>query len=120
VAALGFEPRLVLEGPLDTAVPDEIRPDLQAVLREALVNVTRHAHATSVTVEVAVDAGGEQVRLTVCDDGVSVPSDPLRGSGLGNIAARARRWRGDCSVRARTKGGTEVRWTVPLRPAPPS
>lgn len=120
VAALGFEPRLVLEGPLDSAIPDEIRPDLQAVLREALTNVTRHAHATSVTVEVSVDAGGERVQLSVCDDGDSVPSEPPPGSGLANIAARAHRWHGGWTVQAGVKGGTEVRWTVPLRPAPPS
>jgi signal transduction histidine kinase len=123
VAALGFEPRLILDGPLDSAVPDEIRPDLQAVLREALTNVTRHARATAVTVEVAVEAAGdgqdEQVRLTVCDDGQSVPTDPPPGSGLANIAERARRWHGGCSVQARAEGGTEVRWTVPLRPVPP-
>lgn len=114
-AVLGFEPRLVLEGPLDSAVPDEIRPDLQAVLREALTNVTRHAHASSVTVEVAVDARGERVHLAVRDDGVSVPSDPPPGSGLANIAARAHRWHGGYSVGAGAEGGTQVTWTVPLR-----
>lgn len=123
VAALGFEPRLVLEGPLDSSVPEEIRPDMQAVLREALTNVTRHARATTVTVEVAVerpeDGRGEQVRLTVRDDGQSVPNDPPPGSGLTNIAERARRWHGGCSVQARAEGGTEVRWTAPLHPAPP-
>ena len=119
VAALGFEPRLVLEGPLDSSVPDEIRPDLQAVLREALINVTRHAHATAVTVEVIVDPHGEHVRLIVRDDGQSVPNDPPPGSGLAHIAARARRWHGGYSVRAGVEGGTEVQWTVPLRPGDP-
>jgi len=123
VTALGFEPRLVLEGPLDTAVPDHIRPDLQAVLREALNNVTRHAHARSVTVEVTVevaaDPPGGRVSLSVRDDGRSVPADPPSGSGLANITARAHRWQGECSVRAHPHGGTELRWSVPLRPDEP-
>ena len=40
---LGFEPDVSLEGPLDTVVPDQVRPDLLATLREALTNVVRHA-----------------------------------------------------------------------------
>lgn len=49
-ATLGFTPRLQTEGPVDTIVSAELRPHLLAVTREALSNVARHAHATSVEV----------------------------------------------------------------------
>ena len=52
--ALGFQPHLELSGPVDSAVPDAIRPDLTAVLREALSNVVRHARCTRVDVAVRV------------------------------------------------------------------
>jgi signal transduction histidine kinase len=115
VAAFGFEPRLNLEGPLDSLVPDEVRPDLLATLREALANVARHARALNVHIEVAVDPAGETLRLVVTDDGTGLPEPLPTGSGLKNMVARAERWRGHCAVSARPGGGTEVRWTVPLR-----
>jgi signal transduction histidine kinase len=49
---LGFEPRVVFEGPLDARCPDQIAGELLATLREALSNVTRHAAASGVDVRV--------------------------------------------------------------------
>ncbi len=62
--SLGFRPTLELVGPIDSAVPDEVRPDLTAVLREALSNAVRHAEAHHVAVAVPVDA--RQVSVTSC------------------------------------------------------
>ncbi len=66
--SLGYRPRLDLIGPIDSAVPDGLRPELTAVLREALSNSVRHAQADRVSVTVKVDAGW--VTVTVSDDGV--------------------------------------------------
>ena len=44
--ALGFEPSVRFEGPVDTLTSDEVTENLVAALREALANVARHAHAT--------------------------------------------------------------------------
>ena len=44
--ALGFEPRCFFDGPVDSAVDDELAAELLATLREALSNVARHARAT--------------------------------------------------------------------------
>ena len=54
-ASLGFEPRVALEGPLDSAVPDPMRPEVLATLREALTNVVRHAHASHADVLIRAD-----------------------------------------------------------------
>jgi signal transduction histidine kinase len=51
---LGFRPRVDLLGALDSLVPDDVRPDLLAAVREALSNVARHAAASAVWVEVEV------------------------------------------------------------------
>ena len=67
---LGFEPRVLLDGPIDTGVGDGIGAELLATLREALSNVARHARASRVDVEVVV---GGDVSLRVCDDGVGPP-----------------------------------------------
>nr|WP_112737013.1 GAF domain-containing protein [Micromonospora noduli] len=110
--ALGFKPHLELTGPVDSAVPDAIRPDLTAVLREALSNVVRHAQSTRVDVVVRVDAG--QVTVVVTDNGVGCDPAAARG-GLVNLRERASRLDGTFTIAPAEPHGTEVRWAVPLR-----
>ncbi|MEU5950073.1 GAF domain-containing protein [Micromonospora sp. NPDC047465] len=109
--SLGYRPRLELTGPIDSAVPDEVRPDVTAVLREALSNAVRHAQATRLTVAVRVDAG--RVTLTVTDDGVGCDPAAARG-GLVNLRERAERHGGEFEVRLAEPRGTELHWSVPL------
>ncbi|MFI0794091.1 GAF domain-containing protein [Micromonospora rubida] len=110
--SLGFRPTLELTGPIDSAVPEPIRPDLTAVLREALSNAVRHAEANRVAVAVRVDGGW--VTVTVTDDGRGCDPAAARG-GLVNLRERAERHGGDFEVRPAIPHGTELRWTVPLR-----
>ncbi|MDG4766851.1 GAF domain-containing sensor histidine kinase [Solwaraspora sp. WMMD406] len=108
---LGFRPTLELTGPVDSAVPDALRPELLAVLREALSNVVRHADASQVGV--AVQALSGQLSLTVTDDGVGVDPAAARG-GLVNMRERAERFGGEFSVVAGRPRGTVLSWRVPL------
>ncbi|MFF3869163.1 GAF domain-containing protein [Micromonospora sp. NPDC001898] len=110
--SLGFRPTLELTGPIDSAVPEPIRPDLTAVLREALSNAVRHAGASRVAVAVTVDGGW--VTVTVTDDGRGCDPAAARG-GLVNLRERAERHAGDFEVRPASPSGTELRWSVPLR-----
>lgn len=111
---LGFEPRIGFDGPLDAAVPDPVRSDLLATLREALSNVAQHAAATSATVDVGVDRSGRALTLTVSDNGIGIPDAPARRSGTANIADRAARWHGQSSLESAPDGGTRLVWTVKL------
>jgi signal transduction histidine kinase len=113
-ATLGFTPKLDLYGPLDSLVPDEVSPDLLAVLREALSNVARHAAAKSVSVEVSVDGGGQRLQLLILDDGRGMPARRHPRSGLTNLAERAARWGGTFEIDSRLDYGVSLRWTVPL------
>jgi signal transduction histidine kinase len=86
------------------------------VAQEALSNVVRHAQATRARVDLQF---GEQVVLSVTDDGCGIP-DSLKksagsgGSGLGLIGMRERvnLVGGRLEVRARTPHGTLVRATL--------
>ena len=111
---LGFEPRLHLDGPLDAAIPDEIRPDLLAVLREALTNIARHAHANQAEVQVAVDAAARIITIVVTDDGGGPGRNETPGHGIANMTARALRWGGGCRLEPAATGGTRLAWSVPL------
>ena len=68
--ALGFEPTTAFEGPIDSVTTNELREHVLAMVREALSNVTKHAQATTVHIEIAVDAQ----HLVVCirDDGIGI------------------------------------------------
>jgi signal transduction histidine kinase len=111
-AALGFAPSLRLEGLVDTRMSAEVGENVLAVLGEALSNAARHAHATQVQTSVAVD--DERVTVTVEDDGVGLPVDQTRRSGLANLETRAVALGGGCIVAARHEGGTVLRWWAPL------
>ncbi len=115
-ASLGFEPRVALEGPLDSAVPDPMRPEVLATLREALTNVVRHAHASHADVLIRADVLHRVFELHVTDNGVGIPADPPRRSGLTNMTERANRLGGALSIDPGQQGGTVLIWQVPLEP----
>lgn len=108
---LGFEPSVRFTGLIDTAVPDQVAGHLLAVVREALTNVAKHAHARSAVVSLVVD---QDVDLEVSDDGVGMPPTGHR-SGLANMAERASELGGACTVTA-ADPGTLVHWEVPITP----
>ena len=110
-SSLGFEPRVLLDGPLDTGVDNRVAAELLATLQEALSNVSRHARASRVDVEVCVD---DDVCLRVIDDGIGPPGEASpRGNGLLNMSARAERLGGTLTLRPGQDGGTVVEWRVP-------
>ncbi|CAI9407615.1 sensor histidine kinase [Nocardioides sp. T2.26MG-1] len=106
---LKFRPALRFEGPVRTRVGADVAPDVLAVLTEALSNAARHAHAKSVSVELAVVDG---IRLTVADDGQGMPED-VPQSGLSNMRQRAEKRGGHCTITSRPGEGTTVEWWVP-------
>jgi two-component system, NarL family, sensor histidine kinase DevS len=88
----------------------EVAGDAVAVVREALTNAARHAHATSVDVE--VNATANRLSVEVADNGVGIGVVPRR-SGLANLRERAEKHGGTLSLL--DQDGTRLRWMVPLR-----
>ncbi|MCW2794502.1 MAG: hypothetical protein JWO76_3600 [Nocardioides sp.] len=108
---LGYAPTVRTSGPVDTAVPDDLREQLLPVLREALSNLARHAHATLAAIEVHVDQ--DELRLTVTDDGVGLAPGGTE-SGLRNARRRADSLGGSLELTALVPRGTAFVWRVPL------
>ncbi|MET0821813.1 MAG: GAF domain-containing protein [Aeromicrobium sp.] len=108
---LGFKPGLTLSGPVDSAIEDDVRDPLLAVLRETLSNIVRHAGAREVSVLLSV---AQDIRLEVRDDGDGLGSG-TSGNGLRNIRERAELLGGTCVVTGDAGAGTTVLWTVPRR-----
>lgn len=108
--ALGFTPRLLVDGPFDTMLPETAVPHLLAVLREALSNVARHANARSVEVRLAVEL--DAVALHVIDDGSGL-GEASRRSGLVNVRRRAEHLGGTSTTTSVRGGGTHLAWRIP-------
>ena len=80
------------------------------MLREALSNIARHAHAR--TVEVDLAATPDQVSLQVSDDGIGL-GPTTRRSGLANLRRRAERRGGTLTLTQRQPTGTRPCWSIP-------
>ena len=90
---------------------------LHRIVREAISNVIRHAHAKRLRVRVRA-AGGE-LRLELTDDGSGTAAGaPSSGSGMRNMRERAASLEGDIRWTPGTEGGTKVLLAMPL-PEPP-
>lgn len=102
-------PTVHISGPL-SVVDATLADHAEAVVREAVSNVVRHARARSVSISVTVD---DDLTIGVTDDGVGIGEDITR-SGLANLAARAEECAGKFTIAPGPGGGTRLRWSAPL------
>ena len=88
---------------------------LFSMAHNALTNVIRHAGASEVVI--GLDCDGEELRLSVSDDGIGLPEDyQARGHGFRNMRADAERMGGRLEVKSNVAGGgTTVVCVVPYR-----
>jgi signal transduction histidine kinase len=106
-------------GPLPARLPYEMETALFRAAQEALTNVSRHAGAETVLVEIAAANG--QVMLEIEDDGqgfdpssvVPRPGD-LRGLGLLGMRERVELFGGSVTINSKPGRGTHVAIRVPL------
>ena len=131
--ALGFDPHVTFGGPVDAMVPDSVSVEVIPVVREALSNAAKHAAASRLDIDLRVADG--TLRLEVADNGRGLPTEGdgtgagdiggggdedglagprWEGQGLGNLAERAGRLGGTCTIRSDPGHGTTVVWTVPV------
>jgi two-component system, NarL family, sensor histidine kinase DevS len=96
-------------GPL-SVVDAALADHAEAVVREAVSNVVRHADATTLTVNVTV---ADDVCIEVIDNGRGIPGD-ITGSGLTNLRRRAEDAGGTLATDQMPSGGTKLKWCVPL------
>jgi two-component system sensor histidine kinase DevS len=96
-------------GPL-SAVDAELADHAEAVVREAVSNAVRHAHATELSVDVRV---ADDLCIEVMDNGRGISGD-ITESGLANLRQRAEQCGGSFTVENAAGGGILLRWSVPL------
>lgn len=99
-------------------LPAAVELNLFRIVQEALTNVERHAHATAVSVSLALQDGALALRIR--DNGcglhplASTAKAKRRGIGLTNIRERSMALGGTCEIRSQPKAGTEIEVRVPM------
>lgn len=97
---------------LERELPDDLVDDIENVLREGLSNAARHAKATHIDVEISVLA--ENVKITICDDGIGPQGSRRRGGGTLSLAHRANAHGGHYSLQPGRTSGSVLTWTCPI------
>ncbi|MDX6655564.1 MAG: hypothetical protein QOH62_357 [Solirubrobacteraceae bacterium] len=91
-------------------LPAPVEATAYFVVAEALTNITKHAHATGVTVEAHVEQGSLQ--LHVRDNGIGGARP--EGNGLVGLADRLAALDGELRVESPSDGGTLLTADIPL------
>ncbi|CAM3635638.1 GAF domain-containing sensor histidine kinase [Smaragdicoccus niigatensis] len=105
----GLRTSVRMSGPLNV-VTGRLAEHAEAVVREAVSNALRHAHAKSLTITVSV---ADDLVIDVTDDGVGIP-ETVASSGLHNLKSRAEEAGGTFTVTKKPSGGTQLLWSAPL------
>lgn len=100
---------IVLQCDIDGQLQAQQQIHVLQIVREALLNAIRHAHAQHITVVADRDGQGE-LNITVMDDGVGIASlqEPQGHYGLTIMHERAARLNGTLNITRREAGGTCV------------
>jgi len=113
---VGFDVKVSFDGPVDTAISEQVAEHLLATVRESVTNVGRHAHATQASVTLTV--GDDQCLLRVLDNGRGIDESKVSEGSLGltNLRRRAEKLDGTFVMENAEGGGTLLTWQVPLHP----
>ncbi|HET6583374.1 MAG TPA: sensor histidine kinase, partial [Nannocystaceae bacterium] len=101
---------------LDVDLPSVLETTCYRVVQEALTNVTRHASASHVEVDVEVDQ--DDLRVSIADDGRGFSPqevDAARSRGLVGMRERVELLGGHLELSTRKGGGARVAATLPIR-----
>ncbi len=108
---------------LNLSLGAEARRQVYLVLKEAITNAARHAHAQHVAI--SIQTAGGRLEATVEDDGRGLdPGDeashsPFGGNGLRNMRARVARCHGTLAITSQSDRGTRIALTLPIAAGQP-
>ena len=118
--AEGFSARTGIEVDFQSAelgrLPEETETHLYRIAQEALTNAARHSGAKRV--QLKLESMGDEICLTIRDDGRGLHAAPGNPRGLGMIGmrARARSAGGDVKIESPRTGGVLIEVRAPSHP----
>ena len=94
---------------LPRPIPQEVASGLYRIAQESLQNIVKHAHAKHVTVQLVTR--GQELRLSIEDDGVGFDPTAVKGKGglgLVSMEERARLLGAKLTIQSKPGHGTRV------------
>lgn len=113
------DPEVCLDVKVPTALPEELRTTLFRIIQEAALNAKKHAKAHRI--DVLVKKKGDNLNLTVRDDGRGFDLEEKHGRvlqeghlGLTAMKERAALHGGTLTINSSKNNGTEIKVSIPL------
>jgi signal transduction histidine kinase len=112
----GLDMQVTLEtAPDDLDLPRAVEQDIYLVLREGLMNVARHSHASHA--DITLKQTRTEIRGTLTDDGLGFePTDVSgdHGVGLSSMRERIEKLGGELTLQSSPGGGARISFVLPL------
>lgn len=109
---------VVLESePEEPSVPRETEEQVYYILREGLMNVARHSHASRAELHLKQTEG--EIQATISDDGIGFDLTKTRdgnGFGLSTMKERIEKLGGNLAIESIPARGTRISFRLPLSP----
>jgi signal transduction histidine kinase len=113
-ARFGPESRVTVEATgLPETLPAAVEVAAYLIVQEALMNVSRHAGASTCNIRLACP-GSRALEVEVTDDGIGLPDAPGQGVGLRSMRERAAELGGSCEIGRSSSSGARVFARLPL------
>jgi signal transduction histidine kinase len=112
----GLGMRVILETePEDLNLSGDVERDLYFVLREGLMNITKHSQASRA--DVALRQTENKIQGTLIDDGVGFDINEARngqGLGLTSMKERIKKLKGELDIKSSPGKGTTISFVLPV------
>ena len=104
-----FQPELA-----QLTLPMDMRRDVYLLIKEAVNNAAKYAHATQIDIVITIN--NDTLQITVSDNGKGFDTSAnVQGNGLSNMQARAAKYGGNCTIDSRSGMGTSVYVQMPVK-----
>lgn len=93
-------------------LPAAVEVAAYRIVKEALLNVVKHAHARTCTIRISAV---ETLAIEIYDDGTGLQESAAAGVGHRSIRERTSELGGVCEITSSSRGGTRIMVTLPIR-----
>lgn len=92
-------------------LPNDVQEHVRAVCLEAASNAVRHGGATRIRIRIS--RHGDDLYLTISDNGIGIPDHYQQQNGLHNLRERAKSLGGKMEIQRNGHNGTTISWSIP-------
>src|SRR6185295_272395 len=100
--------------PLGISINPEVKRNLLLIVKEAMTNIFKHAHASEV--RIALNADKSKIEMSIEDNGKGISNENQNGfgNGLKNMRKRAESISAQFNIESVNDSGTSIHVMIPL------